>query len=67
MPEKVNKIRDTVASRVTPILDATTARVQEMLNAVKTKKPESAPAPTTNGVNGEDGGAEKKGRGREQG
>ncbi len=53
LPEKANKVRNTVQIRVQPILDTATGRVQEILGALKARVSEERPtqsATTTNGI-----------------
>ncbi|EJF56776.1 hypothetical protein DICSQDRAFT_93091 [Dichomitus squalens LYAD-421 SS1] len=44
LPEKANKVRDTVTERVQPILDTANARVQEILGALKARVSENRQA-----------------------
>ena len=58
LPEKANKVRDTVTERVQPLLDTANARVQEILAALRARVSENRQAAqaaadqTTASVNG---------------
>ncbi|KAH8085443.1 lipid droplet-associated perilipin protein [Cristinia sonorae] len=56
LPDRVHKVRDTVQERVQPLLEASAARVQEILDSLRGKAAEKAeevqqeaPAPVANG------------------
>lgn len=50
MNDKIVKVRDTVQERVNPLLDASAARVQEILDSLRGKAAEKAEAANGNGV-----------------
>lgn len=49
LQEKVHKVRDTVQQRVNPLLEATSARVQEILNSLRGKAAAEKPTAAANG------------------